>query len=385
MDPDEIARYQQWLEPSATRSRKAPIERMHFVKRSMTRKAIMNPTNRVSMQCMQGEDGRFYYIPLDSYNPEHLQIISELSPLLVNPTPPQFEPGAMYTYIVASIITKDLDTNMDIEVVPAKLYASKALNMFEFGTKHQHIFYRMASTPELDEVAARNAVMDPTKLQYALYASGEIRCINKMALEFNFFSGTYKMQRKIPKRRAKYEIALITRLMQTIAPYTITFDFKPFIVQDIMRIKQDQIQHLKHKGIPAFGFDTQAQCRTMRISVLRHKNVEGTDMTHERMNDAYASIVAPPPPPPPPSASSAGPSTRPSMPLHAMSRTELHNLATSLNLTLPEHILTLPEREQRGPLIAAISAHYKSFNPAGKGGKKRMTLKKRKSNRCNLL
>jgi hypothetical protein len=123
----------------------------------------------------------------------------------------------------------------------------------------------------------------------------------------------------------------------------------------------------------------------MRISVLRHKNVEGTDMTHERMNEAYASIVSPPPPPPASSASSAGPSTRPSMPLHAMSRTELHNLATSLNLTLPEHILTLPEREQRGPLIAAISAHYKSFNPAGKGGKKRMTLKKRKSNRCNLL
>jgi hypothetical protein len=386
MDPKEIARYQQWLEPSATRSKEAPMQRMHFVKRSMTRKAIMHPNRRVTMQCMQGEDDKFYYIPLDSYNPAHLSIISELSPLLVNPTPPQFEPGAMYTYIIASIIRKDLDTNMDIEVVPAKLYATKALNMFEFGTKHQHIFYRMASTPELDEVAARNAVMDPTKLQYALYASGEIRCINKMALEFNFFSGTYKMQRKIPKRRAKYEIALITRLMQTIAPYTITFDFKPFIVQDIMRIKQDQIQHLKRKGIPAFGFDTQAQCRTMRTSVLRHKNVEGTDMTHERMNEAYASIVAPLAPlaplaPPP--ASSAGPSTRPSMPLHALSRTELHSLATSLNLTLPEHILTLPERERRVPLIEAISAHYKSFNPAG--GKKIRTLKKRKSNRCNLL
>jgi hypothetical protein len=333
---------------------------------------------------MQGDDGRFYYIPLDSYDPEHLQIISELSPLLVNPTPPQFEPGAMYTYIVASIISKDPDTNMDIEVVPAKLYASKALNMFEFGTKHHQIFYRMANTPELDQVAAK-AKMDPTKLQYALYASGEIRCINKMALEFNFFSGTYKMQRKIPKRRAKYEIALINHLMQTIAPYTITFDFKPFIVQDIMRIKQDQIQHLKRKGIPAFGFDTQAQCRTMRTSVLRHKNVEGTDMTPEKMNEAYAAMIAPLAPLAPPPASSAGPSTRPSMPLHALSRTELHTLATSLNLTLPEHILTLPERERRGPLIEAISAHYKSLHPAGKGGKKRRTFTIRKSNRCNLL
>lgn len=198
------------------------------------------------------------------------------------------------------------------------------------------------------------------------------------------------MQRKIPKRRTKYETALITHLMQTIAPYTITFDFKPFIVPDVMRITHAQMADLKRKGIPAFGFDTQAQCRTMRISVLRHKNVEGTDMTHERMNEAYASIVSPPPPPPPASsASSAGPSTRPSMPLQAMSRTELQNLATSLNLTLPEHILTLPERERRQPLIEAISSHYKSSNsnPAGKGGKKRkMTLKTRKSiKRCNLL
>ena len=77
MDP-EMYEYQraQWLEPSNTRSRKAPIKRMHFVKRSMTRKAIMNPSNQVSMHCMQGEDNKFYYIPVNSYNVDHLKIIS---------------------------------------------------------------------------------------------------------------------------------------------------------------------------------------------------------------------------------------------------------------------------------------------------------------------
>ena len=84
MDPElENIAHAQWLEPSNTRSRKAPIERLHFVKRSMTRKAIMHPNRRVSMQCMQGQDGKFYYIPLDAYNTDHLQIISELSPLIV--------------------------------------------------------------------------------------------------------------------------------------------------------------------------------------------------------------------------------------------------------------------------------------------------------------
>jgi hypothetical protein len=210
MDPEleHLAHLAQWLEPSNTRSRKAPIERLHFVKRSMTRKAIMHPNRRVSMQCMQGQDGKFYYIPLDAYNPDHLQIISEFSPLLVNPTPAQFEPGAMYTYIIASIIRKDPVTNMDIQEVPAKLYATKAMNMFEFGTKHHQIFYRMASTDELDRVA-RTAGIPMDELQYGLHASGEIHCITPTSLKFNFYSGTYKMQNVIPRRRAKYEMGLI--------------------------------------------------------------------------------------------------------------------------------------------------------------------------------
>lgn len=371
MDPEleHLAHFAQWSEPSNTRSRKAPIQRFHFVKRSMTRKTIMNPTNQVSMQCMQGEDGKFYYIPLDSYNPEHLQIISELSPLLVNPTPAQFEPGAMYTYIVASIIRKDPGTNMDIELVPAKLYASKALNMFEFGTKHHQIFYRMANTPELDHVA-RTAGIPVDDLQYGLHASGEIHCITPTSLKFNFYSGTYKMQRVIPKRRAKYEMGLITRLMQTTdQAYTPEFKFTPFIVPQVLPIKHAQIDHLKSKGIPAFGFNTQAQCKSMRYSVMRHKNVEKKDMPIAEMNGIYASIVTPPPP-------SAGPMI--SLPLQAMSKAELQNLATSLKMTLPEHVLTDRDRQ---PLIAAISSHLKSLPPAGKGGKKRRTFTKRKSNK----
>lgn len=363
MDPElENIAHAQWLEPSNTRSRKAPIERLHFVKRSMTRKAIVHPNRRVSMQCMQGEDGKFYYIPLDAYNPDHLQIISELSPLLVNPTPAQFEPGAMYTYIIASIIRKDPVTTMDIQVVPAKLYATKALNMFEFGTKHHQIFYRMASTDELDRVA-RTAGVPMDELQYGLHASGEIHCIAPTSLQFNFYSGTYRMKRAIPKRREKYEMGLITRLMQTIdQAYAPEFKFTPFIVQEALPITQDQIAHLKRKDIPVFGFDTQTQCRTMRTNVMRHKNVENVDMTRAQMDETYRNIVAPP------AAASAAASASASMlrqlPLHAMSMAELQSRARALHLHFqPDH--------DRKTIIDIIQK-----STTGKGGKKR-TVKRR--------
>ena len=284
-----------WLRPSKTRSNRQPIEGLRFIKRSMTRKVINNPDTRVSMQCMQGEDGSFYYIPLDAYDPLHLEIIHEMSPMRVNPTPSQFEPGAMYTYIIASIITKDPSTDMDIQLEPMKLYASKAMNMFEFGTKHHQIFYRMAQTDELDRIAKEKGI-PLNKLQYGLHASGEIRCINENTLEFNFFSGTYKMKRKIPKRRAKYEMAAITHLMHAIdRSYNIRFDFKPFILPELMPITHEQIKRLESKGLPVFSFKTKELCRDMRVVVLRHKHFEKRDMTDEEMHEKYQQLINPPP------------------------------------------------------------------------------------------
>jgi hypothetical protein len=344
-----------WTLPSKTRSKKPPIEGMYFIKRSMTRKAIQNPTTRVSMQCMQGEDGRYYFIPLDSYDPSHLEIIHEMSPLLINPTPTQFEPGAMYTYIIASIIAKDTDTGMDRQLEPMKLYASKAMNMFEFGTKHHQIFYRMSQTDELDRIATENG-MPLNKLQYGLHASGEIRCINETTLEFNFFSGTYKMKRKIPKRRAKYEMGLMTRLMHTIDPsYNIRFDFKPFILPELMPIIHAQRTLLESKGIPVFPFGTREQCRDMRIAIIRHKNIEKKDMTYEEMKQTYEKITNPPPAPAPTNASIMG--------------------TLELTAYANKHGVTIPVPPDKSVLKNSVQAHMDT-NKNKAGGNKR-TLKKR--------
>ena len=186
------------FKPLSTRSRAVPD--ISIIKRSMTRKRINNPSSQVGMQCMLGEDGKYYYVSIDPYNPSHLEIINGLSPLLVNPTPREFQKGALYTYIIASIITKNPGTGADIELVPLKLYTCQAQNNFEFGTKHHHIFFRMALTNELDRVARDNGINE-NKVEYGLYASGEIKCVKPRNLMVNFFSGTYKMKHhiKIPK------------------------------------------------------------------------------------------------------------------------------------------------------------------------------------------
>ena len=108
------------------------------------------------------------------------------------------------------------------------------------------------------------------------------------------------MNRKIPKRRAKYEMGLMTRLMHAINPsYNIMFDFNPFIVPELMPITHEQRTLLESKGLPVFPFVTRDQCRDMRIAIIRYNNIEKKDMTYEEMNQKYQEIMNPPPAPPP--------------------------------------------------------------------------------------
>lgn len=376
-----------WHEPSNTRSGLPAISRLPFVKRSMKSRTIKNPSSRVGMQCMKGEDGKFYYIPIDPYSPEHLRFIDEMSPLLVNPTPRQFEKGAVYTYIVASIIRKEPGTNRDIEEVPMKLYVCKAHNMFEFGTKHHQIFYRMALTDELNTVAREKGI-DVKQLQYALYASGEIKCIDPFTLVFNFFSGTYKMQRKVPKHREPIELEIIKNKMTKIDPnYVIRLDPRPFIVPETMSITHEQVRSLNAKGIPTFEFETQSQCRQMQSYVSRIKSSEKRTVTHDEMREKYREIVAPPPPQStasklssfasdvaskvaslfPATSSAPAPAFTSA---YAMLTNELVEYAKKHNLPIPEPL----DRTTKPDLVKTVQEH---LNKKGKGGRKRTIKKKR--------
>lgn len=349
--------------PTRSRSRARPIS---IIKRSLTLKRINNPSSQVGMQCMRGEDGKYYYIPIDPYNPEHLKIIDELSPLLVNPSPPEFQKDALYTFILASVITKDTGTGADIELVPPKLYACRAQNIFEFGTKHHHIFFRMALTNELASVAQANGINE-NKVEYGLYASGEIKCVKPRNLMVNFFSGTYKMKRKIkipkiPKYRkgVPYEIDDMRKLMHTIDPnYKIKYNPAPFITSESVPMTREQLNFLESKGIPAFGFNTERQCYDMRIHVMRAKNMDKRTLGLEEMKRKHYELLNPRPAPPPTNAM-------------LMTSTELKGYAHDNKLTVPEP----PYDVETKKAVRQIVQSHMDANK-GKGGGKQRTMKKR--------
>jgi hypothetical protein len=343
------------FKPLPTRSRAVPIE--SIIKRSMTQKRIKDPSSQVGMQCMQGQDGKYYYIPIDPYNESHLKtIIEELSPLLVNPTPSQFQKGALYTYIIASIIRKNPDTGADIILAPPTLYTCQAQNMFEFGTKHHHIFFRMALTNELANVARENHI-GVNKVEYGLYASGEMKCIRPTRLKFNYFSGTYKMRRKIPPNRVEGEGHFMEKLMSSIDPnYVMRFDPKPFIVPETMSITREQLRGLNSKDIPTFGFDTSRQCHDMQYHFMRIKNTEKRIGGLEEMKQKYEQIMNPPPVPAPTNAKIMG--------------------TVELTYYAKKHGVPIPAPYNKDEMRKMVQAHMDTTK--GKGGGNKKTIKKRK-------
>lgn len=390
---DEETSFSHLFKPLPTRSRARPIS---IVKRSLTRKRINNPSSQVGMQCMRGEDGKYYYIPIDPYNPSHLEIIDKLSPLLVNPNPNEFQKGGLYTYIFASIITKNPGTGADIELVPVKLYACRAQNIFEFGTKHHHIFFRMDLIKELASVARANGI-DENKVEYGLYASGEIKCITPTKLMVNFFSGTYKMKRKIkipkfPKHRrgVPYEIDDITKLMRQIdRNYKIKYNPAPFITSESVPITQKHLDFLNSHGIPTFGFDTERQCRDMKIHVMRTKHTDKRTMGFEEMQQKYQQLITPAPPPQESTrlssfvsavdskAASLFPSFAASgfTSAYAMTTDDLRNYAKAHNLPIPDPL----DRITKFDLMRTVQEHLTKKKSGGKNRtiKKKRTPKKR--------
>lgn len=279
--------YANSIQPSSrTRSRAVPIEHFPLEKRRISRNTLLDPwrhicnTQGLSVAKFRDADadaGKYYYIHIDSYDTSQAttDIINEVSPLLVNPT--KFEPGAYYTYIVADIVGKDRETNKTVvlaQSTPAapQLYAAKTINMYEFGTKHQQIMYRKAIQ---DETLFAELEKTYKNVQYRIYATGEIMCVNANTLIFNFISGTYKMKKHMTNTRVKYEEAYFTYMMQNMSPkYTnILYQHTALIVEDALPLTRQELSRLRRHNVPVFLFDTPRQCCQMRNAAIQKKEL----------------------------------------------------------------------------------------------------------------
>ena len=137
--------------------------------------------------------------------------------------PFSLESGCYYNYIITSIRGIDKKTNKKVNITKPEICVSKVINMYEFGTKHQQIMFRMLCR---DKQLLNELSKTYKKIEYSLYVSGEIMCKNDNTLIYNFYSGTYKMKRHISLRRSKYEQAYMTYLLNSFAPAYKNIEFQ---------------------------------------------------------------------------------------------------------------------------------------------------------------
>jgi hypothetical protein len=257
--------YSDSIKPTKTRSASIPIETFPLEKKRQSYNKIVNPCRHV--QNSQGfssskwrdadaDAGKYYYIHVNSYDTSLnvRKLIDKVSPLLKNPS--TFESGAYYTYMIVALSPSSSHEMPNPKPKP-ELYVTKTANMFEFGTKHHQIMYRLAKN---------------NNQEYIIYAAGEIMCENENTLNFNFISGTYRMKKCISNRRRKYEEAYITHMMKSIAPiYTnIIFQTNAMITEDTVPLTKQYLSILRQHNIPVFLHDTREGCNMMKYAIIRH-------------------------------------------------------------------------------------------------------------------
>jgi hypothetical protein len=268
---------------SSTRSGRSAIESTTSVKRYVYPENIRDPRNHIFMQCLSnsGAPGvipgqeEYYYIHLSPYEEHHSHIIDSVSPLMKNPD--QFEVGAKYTFVLASIGTRQEEQARGGMIytpcTEIALYAAKANSVFEHGTKHKQIFFRMSNLEQRAITACAKSHSKGGKRGnpcFALFSAGEIQCTAPDQLRFNFFSGTYKMDKRISasKRVTSNESAFITHMLNRFAPgYTSGRVDDAFITYDNNPVTDDELRRLDALRVPILRFRTKQACQALHSQV----------------------------------------------------------------------------------------------------------------------
>ena len=293
--------YSESIKPTKTRNASIPIEHFPLEKKRLSYNDIVNPCQRVhnsqgfissKWRDADADAGKYYYIHINSYDSSsHVRnLIDKVSPLIINPS--GFEVGSCYTYMIAS-------PRRLLSTPKPQLYVTKTANMFEFGTKHHQIMYRLAKYNEEKDKDNFSKIINQ---EYIIYAAGEIMCEDENTLIFNFISGTYNMKRAISYRRRKYEEAYIVHMMKSVAPdYTnIIFQQEALITEDTVPLTKKYLSMLRQYNIPVFLYDTREQCNTMKYAINRYMNNNNNNkdnnnnnnyITNDKLQEIYTSTL----------------------------------------------------------------------------------------------
>ena len=259
--------YLSLLQPLRTRSGNKPINTIPLEKIRLSSNMITDLYKRIynlqgfscaSLRDADHDAGKYYYIHID---------------------------------VITSIVGIDKKTNNKVIISKPELCATKVINMYEFGTKHQQIMFRMLFR---DKELFNELSKTYKKIEYSLYVSGEIMCKNDKTIIYNFYSGTYKMKHHISLRRSKYEIAYMTFLISNLAPNFTSIDFQnnPLITDNVLPLNRKELSRLKRHNIPMYLFNTQDECRQMRNAVIRYKKENKVDMiNNEQLENVYDTII----------------------------------------------------------------------------------------------
>jgi hypothetical protein len=288
--------YYESIQPTKTRSAFIPIDKFPLEKKRLSYNRIVNPCRHVlnsqgfassKWRDADADAGKYYYIHINAYDTSSnvRNLIDKISPLLINPS--TFESGSYYTYMLVSPSTC-MSSN---EALKPQLYVTKTENMFEFGTKHHQIMYRLAtrSSEEEDDIGNNHH----NDKNYVIYAAGEIMCESENTLIFNFISGTYHMKKCISKRRRKYEEAYITHMMKSIAPsYTnVNFQEEVLVTENTVPLTKEYLSILRRYNILVFLHDTREKCNEMKYAIIRRQHTRNDIITNDELQEIYTKIV----------------------------------------------------------------------------------------------
>jgi hypothetical protein len=188
-------------------------------------------------QCHMLND-KYYLVDFDSYcyNIRHPNKTCKNFPIIINLN--ELDEGGIYVYVLLSF--------NDNEPI---MYLIKTYTVYEFGTKHQQLIYRITC----DNRGCKN---------YNLYYAGELQKKDNKII-FNFYSGTF-MKDKLNPETLTNDIEFMRNHISLLLfnpDIDIIFTDEPIITNENIIFTYDDLDQLKTLGAIVYEFDNKEDCK----------------------------------------------------------------------------------------------------------------------------